>query len=474
MRTVTDLIWLAGASAFPGFTSKQRGPQLPPNGNNDAFADLGERLGEDNEALRNLLIDTSHQLGAVDDLKATFSKLVNPLNNLLTTLEHGKADAASSRGALAAIRSSHETLRADYQTLEKKFSELKGDNERLLRDLDAALLSGRQLADEKAKLSSEIAAEHVAMAVLVKKLGEEANKVRVLTEEKGIFAERADSSDKRIGGLEAKLSHARERLLLLENDKDGLQAALDKTLAESSRTSRHLAERDGALADARSRLKQTEGGLSAAETERNKLAAALDEANERRQSDVYALGLKLDALQSRSDTTEKLLADARQSLQARTEEVRAAETKLLDAVAVRGEAEKTAERLSAASEGSEQKIEKLERENAAFAERCKVLGETLAGKESSFSHVNEKIKSLSDQVEQLQTEAATNRAKFEEDVVQYNATIEHERTERALAEGALETARNDYARIQRQMAEERATRRRDHQRSVKSNIVTPG
>ena len=106
MRTVTDLLWLAGASAFPGLAANKRSTTFPPNSDNAAFADIGERIGEDNEALRNLLIDTSHQLGAVDDHKATFSKLVHPLNNLLTTLEHEKADMASSRGALAAIRSS--------------------------------------------------------------------------------------------------------------------------------------------------------------------------------------------------------------------------------------------------------------------------------------------------------------------------------------------------------------------------------
>jgi len=63
-----------------------------------------------------------------------------------------------------------------------------------------------------------------------------------------------------------------------------------------------------------------------------------------------------------------------------------------------------------------------------------------------------------------------NRAKTEDDIVQLNATIEHERAERALAEGALETARSDYARVQQQMAQERATRRVDHQRRVSRNI----
>jgi hypothetical protein len=39
-----------------------------------------------------------------------------------------------------------------------------------------------------------------------------------------------------------------------------------------------------------------EGSLAAAESERDNLAAACADANERRQSEVHALGLKLDAL----------------------------------------------------------------------------------------------------------------------------------------------------------------------------------
>ena len=462
MRTVSDFLWLAGVSTFTGLTAKPRVSDRPANRDQAAFADLGERIGEDNEVLRNLLIDTGHQLTAVDDLKATFGKLVDPLNNLLVTLEQEKADIASSRGALAAIRASHDTLRSDHQSLEKKSAELKGSNERLSRDLDAALKNGRDLVDEKVKLSSELAAERVAMAVLVKQLGEEANTVRRLREEKGLLAERADGSDKRLLGLESKVAHARERVLLLESDKDALQAALDKTLIESSRTSRHLAETESAFAESRGRVQQIESSLATVEAERNKLATACDEANERRQSEVFALGLKLDALQSRSDATEKLLGDARQGLVARNEEFRLADAKLSEAAVARSEANKQAERLAVASEAFEQQTKKLEQESASLTARCKALSEALAANDGSLVHAKEEIKSLSSRLEKLQSETADDRAKFEEDIVQLNATVEHERAERALAEGALETARSDYARIQRQIAEERAVRRRDH------------
>jgi len=475
MGTVS-VLGLAGAKSTPD--TAQAAPEnesadQPANRDQTAFADLGARIGEDNETLRSLLIDTGHQLNTIDDLKKTFGKLVDPLNNLLTTLEQERADNAGSQGALAAIRTSHEMLRAEFQTLERKASELAAGNERLGRDLESAQQNARAFEEEKAKLSGELAAARGAMAMLVKQLGEEVANVRMLSEEKRLLAERSDSSERRIVGLEADIAHARERLSPLQNDKDTLQAALDRTLAESARVSRQLAESEGALSDARIRLRQMEGSLAAAESERNNLAAACADANERRQSEVHALGRELDALRSRSDAAEKLAAGVRQSLVERTEAMQIAEAKLLEVVLDRGEAEKKVEHLAIVSSGWEQQSKGLELEVAALAERCKTLSQTLAANESSLTRANEKIRSLTGDVERLQLDAAVQRAETEEHIVQLNATIEHERCERALAEAALETTRADYTRIQRQMSQERSTRRVDHQRRLIRNNLMP-
>jgi crescentin len=477
MGTVSDLLGLAGAKstpdASPGRAAEQKSADHPASRDKMTFADLGARIGEDNEALRNLLIDTSHQLSTIDDLKDTFGKLVDPLSNLLTTLEQERADNAGSQGALAAIRASHEMLRAEFRALEKRSSELEGDNERLGRDLESAQQNARALEEEKAKLNGEVSAARGAMVMLVKQLGEEAGNAWLLSEEKKLLAERSDTSDRRIVGLEAEIVDARERLSLLENDKDTLQAALDRTLAESSRLSRQLTESESALSDARSRLRQMEGSLAAAESERNNLAAACADANERRQSEVHALELKLDALCSRSDAAEKLVAGVRQSLVERTEAMRSAEAKLLEVILARGEAEQKVEHLAVVSSGWEQQAKQLELEVAAVTERCEMLSETLTANESSLTHASEKIRSLTGHVERLQLDAAADRTETEEHIVQLNATIEHERCERALAEGALETTRADYARIQRQMSQERSTRRVDHQRRVIRNNLMP-
>ena len=115
-------------------------------------------------------------------------------------------------------------------------------------------------------------------------------------------------------------------------------------------------------------------------------------------------------MRSRSEATEKLLAEARQSLVARTEENRVAEAMLLDATAARSEAEKKFEQLSAAREGWEEQTRKHEQDSVNLTERCKALSETLSASESSLTHAQEKIRSLTNRIEKLQSEAAANQA----------------------------------------------------------------
>src|ERR1700733_3436171 len=460
MRKVSDFLTRAGVSSTPetlaALTGKPQNSNRADDNGKSTFANIGERIGGDNQALRHLLIDTGLQFSALDELKETFSKLVDPLHNLLSTLKQPKFDNASLRGALTELRSSHETLRSEFEELEKKSSELEGDNHRLTRELTV----GQQSASHKSKLSGEIATMRVALADLERQLGEEANNSRSLGDEKRLLLERAESADKRILESEAAANLARERLSLLENEKDSLQTALDQTLTQSSRTSRRLAEIENALSEARARLQQMEHNLAAAEDERKKLSAACDEANKRRQSEVYALTLKLDAMRSRSTAAEKLLAEMRQSLVARTEEIRATEAKLVEAVLGRSGAEKKAEQLTAANEAHDRQNKKLEQTRLSLTDRGNVLSETVKARDSALSHAQDKIKSPTDRVELLKVEAAANHAKAEKRIEQLNSAIERERAERAVAEGALEATRGDYARLQREIAAERASRRR--------------
>jgi len=215
--------------------------------------------------------------------------------------------------------------------------------------------------------------------------------------------------------------------------------------------SRRLTESENALTAARARLEQLDISLAAAENERATLATARDEANERHQSETRALNLRLEALRSRAATAEKLLSELRQSLVARTEEIRVLERKAVDATIARNGTEKVVERLTAARDVLDVKARELEQSRASLQERCSGLAETLKARETALAHAEQKIKALSDRVAEIEVDAGAYRAKAERRIEELNASLQRERVELAVAQGALETTRRDYARLQRDM-----------------------
>src|SRR6476646_317905 len=70
------------------------------NGSNhisvENLSDVGSRMGEENEVLRNLLTDTGRKISELDDLKEAFDKLVAPFNSTLRATSLSKASLRSS------------------------------------------------------------------------------------------------------------------------------------------------------------------------------------------------------------------------------------------------------------------------------------------------------------------------------------------------------------------------------------------
>src|SRR5438094_1826045 len=364
MRTISDFLARKGVASaeFAMPAPADPGRNGAEDRSEPTFADIGNRVGEDNEMLRNLLIDTDRRIGALDDLKEAFRNLVEPIGSSLHALEQEKTENFGLRNALTELRSTHESLRSEYGLLEKRAADLETAGEDLRRELALAQQTARGLDGDKAELASESVAARAEIANLESQLAQEAANGRALGEANQILVDHASSADKRIVELQAETAQTREKLLLLENDRRSLQTALDQTLAENSRLSRRLTESENALTAARARLEQMEISLTAAENERATLATARDEANERHQSETYALNLRLEALRSRAATAEKLLSEVRQSLVGRTEEIRVLERTALEPTIARNSTETVVERLTAAREapdGNETELEQV-------------------------------------------------------------------------------------------------------------------
>src|SRR5262245_36626794 len=85
MRTISDFLARKGvaSTSFPSSASAKILPSGAEERSEPTFADIGAPVGEDNETLRNLLIDTDRRIGALDDLKEAFRNLVEPIGSSL-------------------------------------------------------------------------------------------------------------------------------------------------------------------------------------------------------------------------------------------------------------------------------------------------------------------------------------------------------------------------------------------------------
>jgi chromosome segregation ATPase len=132
------------------------------------------------------------------------------------------------------------------------------------------------------------------------------------------------------------------------------------------------------------------------------------------------------------------------------------ERKVVEATIARNATEKVIERLTAARDALEGKTRELEQGRASLTERSNSLAETLKARETSLAHAEQKIKSLTDRIAEIEVDAGAYRAKTKQRIDELNASLQREGVELAVAQGALETTRKDYARLQRDMLAGRA------------------
>jgi crescentin len=416
------------------------------------FSAIASRMGEENENLRSLLLEVERKIEELDDLKRVFAGLAEPIGRTLRTLEEEKAQTMTLRTTLNETRSAYERLRADAFEKEHRATALEIENDRLREDLELALQNVRSLEMARTELSNEASSKRAQLVNLERQLAQESAQRSALAEDVRTLSAQAAVADKRIVQLESDADSLRQKLAMTEDEKRSLQKALEQSSAENSRLSRRLNESESALSGARVRLGQIEGQLVDTETERKRLASTLEEAIEQHRAELANLTARNESLQSRSATSEKLLAEARQTLVARTEEVREFDRKAVEATVARSAAEKKLRQLENAHDTQERQISELTQQRAALSERVNTLTKTLKSRELALARAEEQIQMIAGRASDLEHELQAHRNAVEQQIEELNAALQRERMDRAVSEGALEASRKDFARLQREMA----------------------
>src|SRR5579872_28754 len=183
MAKLSDIF---GRKGIPAGADRLTGRPRNGNGNDhisiESPSDVGSRMGEENEVLRNLLTDTGRKISELDDLKEAFDKLVAPFNSTLRALEQEKSQTIGLSGMLEEARASYETLRTEFYQIERKATALEAESERLKEDLELSREQGRALESTRIELSNEISARAAQIAELERQLAQETSQRRTLSE----------------------------------------------------------------------------------------------------------------------------------------------------------------------------------------------------------------------------------------------------------------------------------------------------
>jgi chromosome segregation ATPase len=418
----------------------------------ELFFPIATQLGEENELVRNLLIDAEHKITELDGIKSSLGRLVEPVSKTLRAFEEAKAEKLSLQSTLNSTRIAYSKLREDLTTAEKRVATLDTECIRLREVMTVAQQTVVALEATRMEQATELTTRRAQITELQRLVQRQATDLQLTRDENQRSNERMTAAEKRTSELEIDTAAAVQKFKLAEQERSAVQIQLDKALNDSAQMSRRLLDLDKTLVATQARLKKVETALAEAQSERIRLTTALDEANETLRRETIAQNARYEALQARTRVGEKLLEESRQTLAARSDEINAFDRRLSEATISRGAIESKFSQIEAALAERDAQIKELEESNAALTERNAELSRGVGTRESAYERAQEKIQAQDELIQMLESQIKATRETSELQIAELKAHLQREQLDRSMAEGALEAGRKDIARLLREIS----------------------
>lgn len=413
----------------------------------DLFVPIAAKLGEENEAVRMLLLDAEHKIGELDTIKVSIAKLLDPVSSTLRNYEEAKGEKLILQRALSNAQDVCTKLRDELAALQNKAAAFKAQCVHLQEAGAAARRNVAALERDNARQLAELAEHRTRAAELQNLAQRQASELQLRRIENLRLGERAVAADQQIVQLEAELQTIQQQAKQTKQERATVQASLEKSFNELARTARALSEAEKAHASTAARLQATERNLADVQAERVQLSATLDEAVHQHRDTLNVLSSRFETVQARSSLTENLLNEARQALASRADEIRALERRLIEAATERGGIAEQLSSAEAALAEREARINDLEAERVVLTEHGRKLIQVANEREAAHREAQQHVGEQSELATRLQDELGAARGSHEVRIADLEAQLQREQLDRAMAEGALEAARKDMARL---------------------------
>jgi crescentin len=215
--------------------------------------------------------------------------------------------------------------------------------------------------------------------------------------------------------------------------------------------SRKLTETEASFTAVQGRLRHAEASINEANIEHARLVTTIDEINERYERERSGQNMRFDSLQSRATTLEKVVGDARELLLARAEQIREYDRRNSEIASERDALHERVSNLQAALIEFESKYKEADQIRSSYLERNETLARAFTAKEAALTLAEDANGALNDRLRALEAVRAAEKQAVEQKIEGLDAMLRREKLARALAEGALDATRRDYAKAMREV-----------------------
>jgi crescentin len=409
-------------------------------------------------------LQVAHEIGArfelVNEKLDNAQQVAEEIRSLITLLGDLRGPIFEEFRERRIEHAELQALQSTAEAMRQRLEELENDNVDLnaraagaeagLADMESryiardTTLRSRDLEVEQLKI--ERAERRAQVAELDEARETAVSRVADLEEETTALRARAEQGERRYRESEALAGKLQQDTILGEQERAVLQKRLEQSNGENVSLSGRVATLDEQLTTERKRALALEGARLTAEAEITKVSRVFESKIEMQRGELNALEAKLETIQARIAKLDELNTSLTQRLADASLRHKVLEDEKLVLVLSQERALATAHAREREAETMRRDFLSLEAARAAAVERAEELARLASSRETAAKRAERQIVLLKEKLETTQADFSRKRSVMDDRLSKMQTQYERERAERAIIEGALETARRDRGR----------------------------
>lgn len=434
-----------GSILMSAMASAAQEPVLEPN-------ELLGVVGQQNEQIRVRIASMIERLDEINSLREDFSQLAEPVVAILSEFTHLKSKVLEVEVSLGRERENSLALRRELEDTNAANAKYTADVSALRSQKQKfeSIVRDQEIVVEEMRL--KLRDKELIAADLEKRLSAEVERGRALSDSNQALRAEAHAADQAASRLERELSEARAQVDILDHDSKSLRKSLEDQAQKMSALSGRYSELEQQFETNRQHAAEIEGRLANELALRQKIESQREAERSSHHVELSSLNIKIEGLTARLTATEKILTHTRDQLREKNEALRTADRTAKEAVLEKNALQRRFDAAQQELERHSQQFSDFDKSRVDLIERSEMLVKAIGAKDMLLEEAEAKNANLLNRIDEVKKRFEHERTSLEVQNRKLAEELQNERAERALAQGALEVARQSRANIQRQFS----------------------